>query len=311
MIGEYTQGPLAVPSAGTVEDPDELARRLEATSDYRVLRRLRERARYYDEDGSKKKIGLVLDVETTGLDTARDEVIELAMVKFEFTPDGRIFRILDAFDELHEPAIPISAEISALTGITPEVVAGKSIDGAMVEKFADDATVVIAHNAAFDRRFCERFWSSFETKAWACSVDQVDWRAEGFEGSRLSYLLSGCGLFHDGHRAGADCRALLEVLSRPLLRSGELALKRLLDTARRPSARIWAENSPFDMKDILKAKGYRWNDGIDGRPRAWWRDVPEDTREEELHFLRTEIYGRDVEIFWRRISAFDRFSSRI
>jgi len=32
---------------------------------------------------------------------------------------------------------------------------------------------------------------------------------------------------------------------------------------------IFAENSPFNMKDHLKARGYRWSDGSDGRPKSW------------------------------------------
>jgi len=296
--------------APTPLEQERAAEELEATGNFRVLRRLLSRSQYAIDDGSAKKIGIVLDVETTGLDTATDEIIELGMVKFEFATDGRIFRILDRFDELQEPSIPISMEITALTGITAGDVAGKAIDPVAVEAFVEDAAVVIAHNAGFDRKFCERFWPGFVHKGWACSVTQIDWRAEGFEGSRLGYLLSGCGLFHDGHRAQTDCEALLEILSRPLPKSGEPALKRLLDVARRTSARIWAENSPFDMKDVLKGRGYRWNDGSDGRPKAWWHDVPEDERETEFTFLRDEIYLRDVEPNWSRISTFERFSTR-
>lgn len=292
------------------ENHEMLAAALEATGNYRVLRRLRSRAQFSEDDGCAKKVGIVLDVETTGLDPAKDEVIELAMAKFEFASDGRIFRVLNVFDELREPTIPIPAEITTLTGITPETVAGHAIDPLQVAGFVDEAAVIIAHNAGFDRKFCEAAWSSFTTKAWACSVSQVDWRAEGFEGSRLGYLLAGCGLFHDGHRAGADCAALIEVLARPLPKSGELALKRLLDTARQATARIWAENSPFEMKDVLKARGYRWNDGSDGRPKAWWTDVIESQLGSEKIFLRNEIYGREADILWTRITAFDRFSVR-
>ena len=36
---------------------------------------------------------------------------------------------------------------------------------------------------------------------------------------------------------------------------------------------VLAENSPFDMKDHLKARGYRWSDGSDDRPKAWWMEV--------------------------------------
>jgi DNA polymerase III subunit epsilon len=77
---------------------------------------------------------------------------------------------------------------------------------------AADAGVVIAHNANFDRKFAERYWPLFEQKAWACSATEVEWRKHGFDGSRLGYLLAGVGLFHEGHRAIDDCRALIEWL---------------------------------------------------------------------------------------------------
>lgn len=287
-----------------------LAAQLEASDDYRILRRLRPRGRFHDDDGSEVLIGIALDVETTGLDATRDEIIELAMVKFEFATDGRIFRVLDVFERLREPSILIPLEVTKLTGIDAEMVAGKAIDPDEVAAFAGPAVVVIAHNAGFDRLFVERAYAVFATKAWACSLSQVDWRQEGFDGAKLAYLLAGYGLYHDGHRASEDCYALLEVLSRPLLMSGGLGLKRLLDTARRHTYKIWAENSPFEAKDKLKVRGYRWNDGADGRPKAWWIDLTEDRRDEEIRFLQIEIYQYEADLFVRKITAFDRFSER-
>ena len=292
-------------------DFEELAAILEESDDYRVLRRMRPRDRFAEDDGCDKLIGIVLDVETTGLDHESDEIIELAMVKFEFSQDGRIFRILGSFEQLREPGVPIPAEVTKLTGIDAAMVAGRSIDPDEVADFAGSAVVVIAHNAGFDRRFVERAFPIFTTKAWACSFSQVAWKEEGFDGAKLAYLLAGCGQFHDGHRATEDCHALLEVLSRPLLMTGELGLKRLLDTARKPTHRIWAENAPFESKDELKLRGYRWGDGADGRPRAWWTDVGEDVLEEELRFLRSDIYQYEADIFVRRVNAFDRFSNRV
>jgi DNA polymerase-3 subunit epsilon len=118
------------------------------------------------------------------------------------------------------------------------------------------------------------------------------------------------GFFYDGHRAAIDCRAAIELLSKPLPRSGKLALQALLEEARKSTRRVWAEGSPFDFKDILKARGYRWNDGANGKPRSWYRDVHEDDLEGELSYLRKEIYQRDVDIPIVKISAFDRFSER-
>ena len=283
---------------------------LEATGDYRVLRRLRPRDRYCEDDGCEKRIGVVVDVETTGLDPAREEIIELGMVKFEYAPDGRVFRVLDTFDRLRQPSRSIPAEITNLTGIDDAMVAGKDIDPAEIAAFLGEAALVVAHNAAFDRKFCERFAPCYGPRAWACSMSEVNWRAEGYDGARLGYLLAGAGLFHNGHRAAEDCLALLEILARPLPKCGEAAFKRLLESARKATVRILAENSPFDMKDRLKTRGYRWNPGNDGRAKCWWRELPEDAAGAELGWLRQEIYQREADIPTRRITAADRHSVR-
>ena len=162
---------------------------------------------------------VIFDVETTGLNAKTDEVIELGMVKFAYCPDGRVAHVIDSFGSLNEPANSIPAEITNLTGITNEMVAGKRIDAAAVSTFVADANIVIAHNANFDRKFAERYWPEFEHKHWACSVTDIDWRAHGFEGSRLGYLLMGAGLFYTAHRAVDDCRALLEVLAMTLAKT--------------------------------------------------------------------------------------------
>lgn len=74
--------------------------------------------------------------------------------------------------------------------------------------------------------------------------------------------------------------------------------------------RIFAEGSPFDMKDLLKARGYRWSDGSDGRPKSWWTELNEEALDDELHYLRTEIYRwRDADSPIRRLTAFDRFKA--
>ena len=36
------------------------------------------------------------------------------------------------------------------------------------------------------------------------------------------------------------------------------------------------------MKDHLKARGYRWSDGSDGRPKSWWIEVAEEALDDEL-----------------------------
>jgi DNA polymerase III subunit epsilon len=297
------------------QDASDLAAMAEALSrstDYRVLRRLVPRTTSAPADKQDTKIGILLDTETTGLDHRKDELIELGMVKFDYSADGRIVGVRDTFSAFNEPSAPIPPDVTALTGITDEMVAGHKIDEAAVDAFVDDSVVVvIAHNSGFDRKFAERYWPVFEQKAWACSATEVDWRQHGFDGTKLGYLLNGAGYFHQAHRAVDDCHALLEILDFDLPTTGAPALAVLLDTARRKTVRIWAEQSPFELKDSLKRRGYRWSDGTDGRPKSWYVDVGESAVDNELAFLKAEIYLRDVQPRLQTLTALTRFSCRI
>lgn len=291
-------------------DFEAMAAALENTGHYRILRRLRPSLAMFPTKATATRVGLMVDVETTGLDAARNEIIELAMVPFTYGLDGQIFATGEAFNALRQPSESIPDQITAITGITDEMVAGKVIDPAGVEAFIAPAALVIAHNASFDRQFLERFCPAFATKPWACSMAQVAWADEGYEGTKLGYLAQASGFFYDRHRAVHDCLAAIELLARPLPKSGGFALAQLLQRARTPSWRIWAENSPFDFKDLLKARGYRWNGDGNGSPKAWYIDVEDGALEAELAFLKDEIYQRDVDIAPRRIDAYERFSDR-
>jgi DNA polymerase-3 subunit epsilon len=298
-----------VSEAPDLEALEAMARQLEASGRYRLLRRFETCALAPIANAALLKDGLYVDTETTGTDAARDEVIELAMVPFKYDAEGRICAVGEAFVALREPKVPISEEITRITGITNDMVAGQSIDPNDVAAFITQAAVVVAHNAQFDRRFVERLYEGFKLKGWACSMSQVDWKGEGFEGTKLSYLAGQCGFFFDGHRAQNDSLAGLEILGRPL-KSGRTALAHMLETARKPSWRIWAERSPFEQKDRLKARGYRWNGEEGPTPKAWYIDVDDADRQAELDYLAQEIYGYDPGLTPRRITAFERFSDR-
>jgi DNA polymerase III subunit epsilon len=291
-------------------DLESMARLLEESGDYQVLRRQTKKDRYHADDGGDKKIGVFLDVETTGLVHGSDKIIELAMVPFEFTADGRIYRILDAFRALEDPGISIPPEIVALTGITDADVAGQRIDDDSVERILGQANLVIAHNAGFDRRFCERRFPSFVPKAWACSLTQIPWKQEGVANSKLEYLAYQYGFFYQKHRAVSDCLAAIHLLAGKLPTSGQSVLKVLLDNARKQAIRIWALNSPFDAKEILKSRGYSWP-GDGGRIRAWYIDVDKDLFQTELDYLFAEVFKRKVELPTEPVNCFKRFSDRV
>jgi DNA polymerase-3 subunit epsilon len=279
--------------AAPVSDPiEELAAQVDASPDYRVLRRFVPPGRYHRGDGSPTATAVVVDVETTGLDPGSDQIIEFCGVPFEFEKDsGRVLGVGEAVAFLEDPGRPIPAEVQRLTGITDALVAGKSIDEAAVAELLSGVGLIIAHNAAFDRPFVERRLPGVREKHWACSQREVPWRRFGVSSGALEFLMmKQCGLFFDGHRADADCRAVIHLLQQPF-EDGTLPMRLLLESARTPSCRIWALNSPFETKDLLKQRRYRWSSGEGKLPRAWYKEVAPDELEAEQAWLQREVYG--------------------
>jgi DNA polymerase-3 subunit epsilon len=294
-----------------LQDLEKLVAMLESSGEFRILRRLRLASPALPPAGTPMRRGVLVDVETTGLDPAADEIIELAMLSFDYSTDGSFVAPANSFNQLRDPGRPISPEVTRLTGITDEMVAGRSIDVYAVDMFIADVDLVVAHNAAFDRRFCERLLPPFAAKPWACSVREVDWASEGFESARLSALAAGHGRFFDGHRAVHDCEAALDVLSRPLPRSGRTALSVLLDSARRPRWRICAERAPFALRERLKLRGYRWEAGKGTMQGAWCTEIDPHAYEAECEFLCGEIYRQPAPpIKARLLTAYERYSER-
>lgn len=295
-----------------MKNMEEMAAQVAAHPDYRLLRRYVQPQEYAPDDGSEKGVGLIIDVETTGLEPRRDRIIQLGMVKFSYCREtGRIYHILDVFAHFEDPGVRLPAAIVRITGITDDMVRGQSIDDADVKAFADAAILVIAHNAAFDRKFMERRFPKLTRKPWACSMYDVPWHEEDVASRSLGYLAYHYGFFFDAHRADNDCLASLHVLSKQLPISGRPVFQVLLENARRETHRIWAIDAPFDKKDLLKARNYRWNPGDDGRPKSWYKEVEEATAlDEELRYLTGVIKCRRDKVRIDTVTALTRYSER-
>ncbi len=297
--------PDRIPSGASFEA---LADALDEHVDYRVLRRFVPRHAVHPERASGDDfVGLFVDVETTGLDASRDAIIEFAGVPFTYTREGWVAYVYEAYDALEDPGRPIPAAISKLTGITDEDVAGKRIDDERVAALVAAADLVIAHNASFDRPFLERRFPVLEQAAFACSRDDVAWREHGFGCRGLEHLARDFGVFYDAHRADVDCHVGIHVLAQPLPGSGGTVLGSLLASARAPIHYLEATDSPFDSKDKLKARGYRWN----AAKKVWHTLVADDALADELAWLKAEVYGgRMPKLAPRPIGPTDRYSVR-
>lgn len=287
---------------------------LHASGNIQILRKinLEQDTRFTQRSVPESLIGLCLDTETTGLDYTQDKVIELGIVAFEYDPaTAEIIRVTGTYNGFEDPGFPLAAVTKEITGITDDMVHGQVFDGEQVKLLADQASLVIAHNAAFDRKFVESRFPTFARIPWACTVSQIDWQAERFSTRVLEYLLFKFGRFINAHRALNDAEGVLGILLENLPVSGTPVFRALLETCGKDSSKICAVGAPFDKKNLLKARGYRWNDGTQGS-KAWWISVPGDHENAELAWLASEVFPLGildgVEI--QRISAIDRFSVR-
>ena len=241
--------------------------------------------------------GVFLDCETTGLSHEQDQIIELALLPFDYTLDGRIaeVRTAEARTWRNDPGHPLEPETTHLTGLTDEDLRGERIDTEAASALVEHAHLIVAHNATFDRPFVERVVPAVDHRHWACSREEVPWTAEGFASQALHCLLCAYRVYaRDRHRALADCEAGVWLLAQRLPRSGERVLAAMRRHALTETLRVWAIGAPFESKDALRARGYRWMPEMrNAIERSWWTEVAPEALDEELAWLaRTAYLGR-------------------
>jgi DNA polymerase-3 subunit epsilon len=281
---------------------------LNQSDQYRVIEKYNKPEFYNLSADIPKKIGVFLDIESTGLSFSTDKLIELGMVKFEYSADGRIFLMLEEFNGYQDPKVSISKFITELTGISDDMVKDQKIDPVAVDEYLKDVDLVVAHNAKFDRSFFEKTFPSIEPQAWACSMFDVNWNQEKIESHKLEYIAYKYNFFYEGHRAIIDCLVGIHILSQQLYNSKQLVLKQLLDNAMQPRFKLWAKNAPYAHKDILRARKYRWDTHPEHGFKAWSIEMAENLVENEIKFLKTEIYNSQMHIPVDIFDSYSRFS---
>ena len=292
---------------------DEMADKWSAHPDFKVKRRLVPILEFGPGSGGPTKRILILDTETTGLDWRAENIIELAMLSVDVDlHTGQPVGVVEVYEDFEDPGRPIPSEIVKLTGITDHDVKGQKLNEVKINAMVERADLIVAHNAGFDRPFVENRLEVFEHKAWACSFAGINWKAQGLGSAKLEFLCSELGWFYDAHRAQVDCHALLRVLSSNLKTQPDdlptSGFLQLLKSAEQARTVVKAFGSPFESKDKLKARGYRW----DAEAKVWFTAVKSaDALEAEAEWLKTQIYGgRSARIGLETQDAWVQFSSR-
>ncbi|WP_197457834.1 3'-5' exonuclease [Ferrovum sp. PN-J185] len=262
---------------------------VKADSNYRVLTRLNITDFHQFENApSDEPIGrlAVIDTETTGLKVDEgDRIIDLSIATCEYGKNsGHLYRVISRYDSLEDPEFPIPHEVTRLTGISDDMVKGEKIDENKIDKVLDGVSLIICHNASFDRGFLEARYPLFSQMHFGCSLHEIPWDLWATKSSKLDYLGFRFNLFHDAHRARADVDMLMMLLSQSTPDMSTTALSLLINSARKKLWHIQAIDLPFDNKNLAKARGYKWFEGSSEIKKSWY--IQTEDLDSELEFLK-------------------------
>jgi len=227
-----------------------------------------------DNTPNKKNIEsiLILDTETTGLDENNDEVIEIGCILFN---------------------VPHQSVISQLSFLLPvetndaEFINGIPVDVSNVIqpwregiqfflKLVESCDFIVAHNAAFDKKWFGRGNLPSLDKKWICTLDDINWSFKKNIKSRPSVTDLAIGFnipVWNLHRALSDCYYIAEVFKRID------NLENILLKATEPKY-LYKAIVSYEDRSLAKNAGFRWNTHVHG---AWTKKLSE-TEAIELNF---------------------------
>ncbi|MCL2107966.1 MAG: PolC-type DNA polymerase III [Oscillospiraceae bacterium] len=189
---------------------------------------------------------IIFDVETTGLSPVNERIIEIGAVKL------RNLEIIGEFSSFVNPAKPIPEHITAINGISDDMVKDAPTESEVLAKFIEFCgdSPLIAHNASFDggflRETCKRcnIVYNFNT------IDTVKLCRAAVPGVKSHSLDAMAKYYKAGefnhHRALDDSKVLAIIFK-----------KLIEDAARGKSLKLLGElNSVFGEVDIKKEHSY-------------------------------------------------------
>lgn len=218
-------------------------------------------------------IVLSYDTETTGLDTKKDEVVEVGALLYSTGQK----RVLESVSFLVKTDLPITEEVTKITGIVKPALDrfGYESDNALdvVTDLMSQADLIIGQNVIqFDKRitdsWAKRVNKQLPEKLWADTRTDLP----GCEGKHLGYMAADHGFLNMfPHSALADAQTVLKILS-------FYDIEEVIKRAKSPSIVIRSLQSMDQNREASKRK-FRWKPELNKR---WLKVIKECDIESEM-----------------------------
>lgn len=228
---------------------------------------------------------LGLDLETTGLDTAQDRIIEIGLVVYDSSADKMLdmVNLLVQQDLASPEAVKVAAEVAGLSqadlsrrGLPPAEVLSVTAD------YMAGTAAVVAHNGTlFDKVLLavefKRHGIAMPDKVWIDTCLDLPYPPK-VSTRKLTYLAVEHGFMNPfPHRAIFDVITMLQVL-----RQYDVDLA--LDSAQQPTLAVQALTN-YDQRDLAKAAGFYWR----AERKAWIKAVKANKLEELRAAVKFQI----------------------
>ncbi len=204
----------------------------------------------------KDQIIVSLDLETTGLDSEKDRIMEIGAVKFQ----GR--KVLETFHTLVDPGCPLSYRIRLLTGITPEELQAAPPFPEVAEGLRAfvGGHPILGQNIGFDLEFLRCQGLSFSNAVYdALEITNV--LLPHLQDYSLAMLARELRIPNPiQHRALADALVMKEVFLSLTDRAEELDLPLVVEINRLTAASSWPWRSMFlDLERCKVGEASLWD----------------------------------------------------
>lgn len=191
-------------------------------------------------------IGIV-DTETTGLDSEKDSIVEIAIILYSLVHACPITSFATLNPLVENPMECVNHIPQSATQLGPD----NPYD--IFLTLYNQSDLIVAHNATFDYSFLKNI---VPNKPWICSMNHIEWPCQS-----SSKALSSIALAHDvgvvsAHRALTDC----DILSRLLTRVAEkISLQDLFENALKPR-KLFKANVDYHHRQLASTAGFNWHE---------------------------------------------------